>query len=358
MSDVLDRYYTPADVADRLVSCVDEETNCCIDTACGRGSLLLAAERHFGEVDCVGLDRDAQAVRFLKRTRPAWVVSTADLLVSESVARTAAALSALRGLLVLNPPFSFSGRKSVDVQYYGQPLKCSVAMAHILTALELFGGSSGCVAIVPESLVHSQIDFHARSALDQFYSLDVVGDLRSCTFRGARANALMIKLQAGPRLGSAPRHRRRLEPIYAKLIRGGLPVYAAKRDRHGFAFVHSTDIARSATRSHRVTPISRGLVSGSVILLPRVGVPRAESIQPTYLRERTQLSDCVIALRFRGKADAEVASQRLAQRIDELANLYRGTGARYVAVETLVNALRGIAGVHLECGELRESGAP
>ena len=81
--------------------------------------------------------------------------------------------------------------------------------------------------------------------------------------------------------------------------------------------------------------IARGIVAGSVILIPRVGVPLFESLQPVYLRSTVQLSDCVIALRFHSMKVAISFSTAMTRRWGELVRLYRGTGARYITVARL-----------------------
>lgn len=241
-------------------------------------------------------------------------------------------------LLVLNPPFSMGAKKSVGVDYRGMRLTCSVAMAHILRSLERFFPRSGAVAIVPESLLHSEVDQDARTRLTKGYSLTSLAELRNTTFHGARANAAVVRLQPGT---SAPVHRKARARFPAcTIVRGGLAVFRAKTNSSGLPFLHSTDIAcvvtsRSTASCPRVTPIERGIVAGCLVLVPRMGIPKLEHTRPIYLRSRVQLSDCVVAFRFRNMATAEQFCGVLRVRWDEFLGLYRGTGARYTTLARL-----------------------
>jgi hypothetical protein len=337
----LDRYYTPDDVADRLLDHVDAANlECCVDSACGDGSLLLAAKRAFRSVRCTGIDKDRAAIRRLRRRHPDWHLSVGDVLDPRIHTRS----STLGGdsacdLLALNPPFSLGRTKSVPIEFRGESLRSSVAMAHVLRSTDLFVPAHGAVAIVPESLLHSDVDEVARRHLRKAYDVRVVAELTNTTFGGARANAVIVRLTA------ASRHTRRtgvVAPVLrgVTLVRGGLPVFEARRSSAGLPFLHSTDIITtvatgSAQHCQRVEPIERGRVAGVVILLPRVGVPSKAACIPVYLRSTVQLSDCVFALRFETMAAGLEFAKRLLTRWTGLIKLYRGTGARYVTKNRL-----------------------
>ncbi len=299
----------------------------------------MAAKRAFKSVECAGIDKDRVAIQRLRRRHPDWHLSVADVLNPRTHQR-AQVLDASVGcdLLALNPPFSMERKKSVCVEFRGKSFRSSVAMAHILRSAELFVPTEGAIAIVPESLLFSDVDDVARRELNTVYRLRVVAELRNTTFRGARANAMIVRLTSRPSGRGRTQSTRRLTGV--QLVRGGLPVFESHRSRAGVPYLHSTDITRVATTGSlagckRVVPIDRGLVSGTVILLPRVGLPTREAVKPVYLRSTVQLSDCVIALKF---ASTDVATKRassLAARWDELVSLYRGTGARYVTTRRL-----------------------
>lgn len=344
----LDRYYTPNDVAERLLAdSVSLPPKSCVDSTCGSGRLLHAANQVFGDVQCIGIDRDRKAIASLKRRNPDWILSVADLLNPISYKKTLA-LSESRDcdLLVLNPPFSHGNRKSVDIVYNGQNLKSSIAMAHILQSFELFKPNQGAVIIVPESVLYSETDTDARSILTQDYDIEKITELESSTFSGTRAHATVIKVTPGNDKQHNVIHE--LVPstkLKAKLIRGGLPVHEMEKSRSGVPYIHSTDIREliqeiSLSRFTVTRSIRRGRISGWVILLPRVGMPERSIFKAIYLQEEIQLSDCVIALVCTSNSQAEKIEKRINLHWDSFVSLYRGTGARYTTISRLHEWLR------------------
>jgi hypothetical protein len=345
----LDRYYTPDDVADRLFAQSDVAVlDRCVDSACGDGSLLRAAKRAFKSVACAGIDKDRAAIRRLRLSYPDWQLSVADVLSTRMHPGSSVLKSdAGSDLLALNPPFSFGGAKSVSVRFQGEVLRSSVAMAHILRSAELFAPTEGAIAIVPESLLFAEVDEAARQRLSSLYRMKVVSELKNTTFRGARANAVVVRLTAVARKhGTTHAKPGVLERV--RMVRGGLPVFESISSRVGRPYLHSTDLLRVASTGsvaacRRVAPIGRGMVSGAVILLPRVGMPLKEAISPVYLRSKVQLSDCVIALSFENLEAARRFASALRARWKAFAGLYRGTGARYVTRRRLEGWLADIA---------------
>jgi hypothetical protein len=320
---------------------VDVETlDRCVDSACGDGSLLRAAKRAFKTVACGGLDKDRAVIKRLRQSHPDWQLSVADVLSPKILDQSnIVGVDPACDLLALNPPFSLGHEKSVPVHFHGELLHSSVAMAHILRSAEVFAPAAGAVAIVPESLLFSETDEIARQKLEQHYRLDIVAELRNTTFRGARANALVVRLTPGP--PQSKRVRRMLRTLtHVHLVRGGLPVFESHTSRAGLPYLHTTDLRdvmekRSADDCRRVKPIARGVVSGAVILLPRVGLPAKELVSPVHLRSRVQLSDCVFALAFDEMRGARSFAEALHAKWAGVVSLYRGTGARYVTKRRL-----------------------
>lgn len=303
----LDRYYTPEDVA-RLAfeKCdFDATPRSCVDSSCGTGRLLDAVNEAFGEVTTIGVDRDANAIRALRRRRPNWLLAKGDLLCKKSFSNGFGRIVPRSvDLLVLNPPFSQVANKHLEFTYEGSSLRGSLAMTYLFRSLEIFAPKVGALAVVPESLVWSETDAGARATLLNEFRYREIASLKCNTFRGARANATIIELNRwnGP---AAPRYvpQRPETPIWARvqLVRGAMPVHMANYSTEGVCFLHTTDIRKmlvphgiSALR--RVSHVAKGLVAGWTILLPRVGMPDATLVRAIFLREKVQLSDCVFAI--------------------------------------------------------------
>lgn len=347
-----DKYYTPAAIASRALERAHLASTpvICADTACGSGSLLAAAEDVLAARHCLGIDSDPLVIRQLRRERPEWRLYVGDLLKRNRPPPTNFP-GANYGvdLLVLNPPFSLGSRKYVTVKYLGHSVKCSVAMAHILRSLELFRPNQGAIAVVPESLLYSNTDQHARELLDQDFSLSELMPLSIYTFRGARVNSSFV--QFGPP-GGRPHSSIDVMPvssdaILTTVVRGGLQMHAFKQVPSGVRVIHSTSLKSIAANginviAEKTSTVAKGRVSGWLLLLPRVGLPKEEAFQAFYSKDEVQLSDCVIGMSFPSKVAASSAKKRIQAHWQSLLCLYRGTGARYITIDRLVEWLYGI----------------
>ena len=335
----MDRFYTPDSLATTLTDAVGfQNVNSCADPNCGHGQLLLSAEAQWPKADFWGLDIDRHAVRRVRRHRPQWTVSVGNLLSPYSLARTLVFRSGNScDVLLTNPPFSMGVAKGFVRT--GSPYRCSVAMAHILAAIELFRPKCAIGAIVPESLLYSEVDEAARDDLATTWSFEEILCVPQATFKGTRAHSTLVVLRTKGDEGTD----RQIIPIQlpvcrvtADLVRGGLPVHKAVLSAgEGLPLIHSTDLTALVDGSYRtktVCPIGRGCVVGAVILLPRVGVPSVRSIAPLEFERPVQLSDCVIGLRFRSYDAATKTAEMMRAESESLVGLYRGTGARYVTV--------------------------
>ena len=337
----LDRYYTPDAEADRIAESLSPEAvRSCVDTACGSGNLLKACERVHPRVRCIGMDRDRRAITKLISERPKWLLGVGDLLRPETWDKTIARVRRSPEYVLINPPFSMGASKGRTVEFAGKSLRASVAMAHLLTTLERFDPIHGGRAIVPESLVYSELDAAARAAIQEEFKLRILNELHNTTFRGARANALVIAIERRSRSlnRETSQCREAVGPRGAEVIRGGLPVFEAVTSRAGLPFVHSTDLATlrgGATPSRKERAIARGVVTGHVVLIPRVGVPTRSSIAPLKLSRPVQLSDCVIAHKIASPRAARELARRIRRQWPSFVEIYRGTGARYTTVAKL-----------------------
>ena len=343
-----DRFFTPPRLAKKLTEAVGfQSVQSCADPNCGHGQLLLSAEARWPKARYWGLDIDRRAVRTVLRRRPQWHVSVGDLLSRRSLVRTQVFRTRERcDVLLTNPPFSMGVSKGVVLS--GAPYRCSVAMAHILAAIELCRPKYAIGAIVPESLLHSELDDAARCELSATWHLEEILCVPQGTFDGTRAHATMIVLrrsqckdgaEGGPRV-------RVCGDVTADLVRGGLPVHATLlAGGSGLPFVHSTDLTPLVNGSYqerRVCPIGRGCVVGAVILLPRVGVPSLEHLAPLQFERPVQLSDCVIGLRFSSHGAAASTAKVMRAEWETLVSLYKGTGARYITMQRVTDWFRAV----------------
>jgi hypothetical protein len=341
----LDQFFTPGAVARRVVEATDVESIAsCLDSGCGGGDLLQACEAVFPDVQCFGIDKDPTAVAALKQRYPAWRIATADILRPIAARRSSIWRDAVGSdCILINPPFSMGGTKGIWVSFEDRMFRCSVAMGHLLTTLNVFQPRGGGAAVVPESMMYSEVDEAARTALSAKYSLEIVEGLKNCTFRGARANALIVRIRSrGGEAGEGNKRPASVSRTKPEIVRGGLPLFEARsRGPNQLPLVHTTDLpglrlnARSVRSLRRVRRIERGVVKGPVLLIPRVGVPCSAVTQAIDLLSEVQLSDCVIALRFASMRSAETYGREMLERWERFLRIYRGTGARYTTVRSL-----------------------
>jgi hypothetical protein len=349
-----DKYYTPSAVATKAFerAQLGGKPSICADTACGSGSLLIAAEDVLQAKHCLGIDNDPSAIRQLRRARPDWRLYVGDLLKRHRAPPINFQGSNGVDLLVLNPPFSLGARKYISVKYQGHSVKCSVAMAHILRSIDLFRPYQGAIAVVPESLLYSDTDQHARELLGQEFSLMELLQLSIYTFKGARVNSSFV--QFGPltrRLNSSFKvAEAKMDPIPATIVRGGLQMHAFERFESGTRVIHSTSLRSIALDGIasicvRTSSTAKGRISGWMLLLPRVGTPSEEAFRALYSKGYIQLSDCVIGIKFSSRDSAFNAQRRIRANWQSLVSLYKGTGARYITIDRLVDWLYSV-GIH------------
>lgn len=343
-----DAYYSPGHVADVVAQTVGRaRLKSVLDSHCGRGALLDAVERSFPNVHCAGIDLDGIAISHLRKARPHWTLVRGDSLAWSTWERVRAKLNGSVDVAVLNPPFSMGHAKGVDIELDGRTIRGSLAMAHVIATIH-HSRPRRIVAVLPESTMFADMDRQGRAELESLYDIDVVSQFKSSTFRGARANSLLVAMtkRSRPRLRKLGEESK-VPVVQGSVVRGGLACFEAVSLRGGLPFIHSTDIkdlVRGAPISslRRVRPFTRGIVAGHMILLPRVGIPKKENIGAWHVDSDVQLSDCVLALPCGGGSEASARVDAIQASYEAFAGLYRGTGARYVTVERLLEWLNTV----------------
>lgn len=341
-----DRYYTPESIALQLVDALDyRSVSNCVDPNCGSGRLLFSAESRWPDARFSGLDIDRRAIQRIRKDRPRWIVSVGNLLSSSSISKTYV-FQTFRScdILLLNPPFSMGNSKKFFVD--GNAQRISVAMAHIMRAIRLFRPKMGIGAIVPESLLYSELDEHNRDNLYKYWEIDMIKNVPHNTFKGTDVHACIITLQPRDRtlIPIASQTMPNKIGIGVNIVRGNLPVHRAKFVNNGiFGFIHSTDLktlnSSIDVATLNIPSLHQGCILGSVILIPRVGVPSFDQIGSYNFTKPVQLSDCVIALCFSTSELALKAASIIRREHDSLVSLYKGTGARYITIKRIAKWL-------------------
>lgn len=336
----MDRYYTPEVLARELLAECRflSGASRVVDPSCGAGALLSAAEVVLDEPDCIGIDLDRSVIRSLRVKKPHWHLSVADLLSARSVRRSSVGgVAAISDVVLLNPPFSQVATKFVEYRKPdGEVIRVGRAMGFLLQAADLFESAKGMFAIVPESLIFSELDEAGRSFIGARYEMREIASLKATTFRGARVRCIAVELRRS-RSCAVPVSVPPRALIAVKLERGTLPVHLAGWARVGIPFVHSTGLAAIAQAiiPRKRVAAGRNEAVGWALFLPRVGLPSRANVKPVFIRRPLRLSDCVFALWCESRMSADTLKRIIDEHWEDFLNLYRGTGARYVTVSRL-----------------------
>lgn len=349
----LDAIYTPPWLADELLQFADtHSTGIVVDPCAGEGALLKAAERRLGSsAELLGIDVRPTAVAKLRAMHPDWLFSAADLLNPRSVASSKVGRKA-RGnteLLLLNPPFSYRGQGGLVLELEGVKVRVSPALGFVLTALAQFRPKEGALCILPTGSVFGERNELLWGHLHSRYTVEILADVPNSVFAGYRAKTVLVRVrrrdQAAPvklhAVSNRPQQTARC--VCIDVVRGRVPRHLFVAGAHDSArFIHTTDLDRLAQGDLFSWP-ARGVADkatvGPFVALNRVGrfhapvrVPFAEAV----------LSDCLFALRTVDPASESQLFESLSEYESDLRRLYEGTGAPYITVRRLLDALESI----------------
>ena len=338
-------YYTPEHWAKILVKglCYSAPRGI-VDPAVGDGSLLICCSTVFPNTKLLGVDVDPIAVAKSKKALPNALVSRANSIKLSSLSRSKV-WRHRRAIdtVVMNPPFA--GQKSAySICFRSDEVSCGIAGAFLLDSVVNYAPTR-IAAIMPSSFFHSERDAKALSLICREYDMIRGEGLHRSAFTSGNASSEIVHFRR--KLGSAysrgnsarfeirPTAGQTSEPVH--LIRGGVPVHIAKTSltSRGVPFLHTTELIRANGSKKMIVPRSHGIVSGFVILLPRVGFPRIEHLEVRFFRVAVQLSDCVIGICFASSDRASEVCSALRQDFENLGQCWAGTGAPYTTMSKL-----------------------
>lgn len=338
-------YYTPRELADTVAKAiVVRRPRAVLDPAAGHGALLLAVASRFRNAKMMAMDVDRAAGMRLQRRMPDATVSICDALSGDGITRSKVwVLRDHVDVVVANPPYgSLNGPRLVSVQGWNGEVRCGVAAAHLLSAAACFSPNE-LLALVPDSMLHSERDRCAMRLFESRYSVEVLMALGTSSFDRTEASVSLIRMSRSDRSPRGSGHgggRRRAErdigPV--RVVRGGVQMHMAEEvKKGGLPLLHTTNLL-DHNANKVVKPLDRGVIAGPVLLLPRVGLPSQRHLEPANLA-RHQLSDCVIALLCESDAMAHALSERLRESFAELSACWRGTGAQYTTIRKIESYL-------------------
>jgi tRNA1(Val) A37 N6-methylase TrmN6 len=347
----IDTFYTPPELAERLLSYVDyKKVTRVADFCVGKGELLKAAETKFGSLECYGTDIDDIIVSEIKKSNSNWNIAICDFTNKQSRENTSILKEADFDLVLLNPPFTCKGSKINKVEFCDNIFHVSTAMTFLVESLRYLSKEGRLYAIMPASVVYSAKDKKLITAISEKYEIELLEEREKQLFKNCTPNIVLLKLErkildtkctsvitlnATPILFDAKNHN-------INIFRGNLSVHEATKyeNSQGLKYVHSTSLRNSSIISPTMT-IDRpqSVVNGPAILLHRVGKPDITKVCIISKTDSYILSDCVIALLSDNKETIQSLFDTIISKENVFYSLYKGTGAKYITIERLKEAL-------------------
>lgn len=344
----VDAFYTPAALAQELAEAMPNDLRGRVfDPTVGEGALLAAVGARFGDsVQLLGLDLDERVVRAVRRREPNWVLGRADATRPQSRRSSLAWRLATEDLsaVVLNPPFSYRGNGGQTVTYGGFNGRVAPSMHFLVEVLRMLRPRHGVYAIMPDGALDADRHRALWEEIVKSHSLTRMRRLSNSSFRGARVSTTLVQLRPradleGP-LAIAPdtgRTCRRLDGgcRCVELIRGRVPVHRVPllNASEVSPFLHTTNLRAGTPTMSAPTSLSD---EGPMVIINRIGRFR----DPTVLNlGRVVLSDCLFALRPRARSQVEQLHSEVRSAAQVFASEYRGTGAKYVTVGSILRQL-------------------
>lgn len=344
-----DAYFTPAAVGDRLVSTVSSAPRRVLDPAAGDGALLLAARRRWPDVEIHAVDIDGRQVSSLRLSMSGHV-GKCDFLSAQS-RRSSPVLSSLVGavdLVVINPPYSTRGAQTWPADVNGVGLRCSRAMAFVISAFPYLQAEGEVAALLPSSVLTSRRDSVAWTLVKKIAEVEVMETFPRGTFSVGTASAVAVRISLGASSGADRNRAQTAIPgplIRARVHRGRLPVHLADRVSGGSAgavpFVHTTHLWDGEVRCSDSVRGAQAIELGPSVLLPRVGKPIPGKVA-LWRGGTVALSDCVFAVEAPSDVAAETVAARILANWGRIESGYGGSCARYLTLAHLIPILEGL----------------
>lgn len=336
-----DSFYTPDELAGKLLSFVVDTPSTAVDFCVGDGRLLKAAEQRYKDIECFGTDISDEVVDNLAARQPLWHLEQCDFRDVAALAMISFLMDKKFDLIVLNPPFTCKGSTVNKVFIGEEEYHVSTAMSFLVGALPFLSDNGGIYAILPVGCVYSQKDRKCWQYLQENYHACVLSEVQKANFNNkCSPNIVFVFLGRTPYpclkkdIKTEPKAIVKLEGI----TRGRLSVCEMEKVEVGkvrLPFIHTTNMrnGRLVNVGYTKKDIKES-VKGNGVLIPRVCNPNVEKVV-VFNGNEAILSDCVFLLRTRTKKEAVQLKHYLVNNWADFSKNYVGTGARYITIERL-----------------------
>lgn len=336
-----DGFYTPKNLARDLIGFSRQDNPKHIaDFAVGGGSLLAAASEVWPNAKLHGIDIDPAAISETETRLPSIKSYSSDFLSDESLRLTYGLFGAI-DLIVLNPPFSCRGSLFEKVFYGDKSVKCSKAMAFILRSCRYLRPGGEILAIVPRSCLFSQKDSHSRKVISDLHTVEDLGIYERPGFLKASVSVHLIRVTKlsdnNSTTATSPNRIEQIRPNHGYslvFMRGNHSVSDSAVKTRGPSLIHTTDLFNSEISiSRRRAVHCTKLVSGPVLMLPRVARPNVEKIAIGTFAKPVVPSDCIICVKTNPPGHEEHLQSQFRVFWRALRDSYSGTCAAYLTME-------------------------
>ena len=346
MTKPKDSFYTPIELADKLVSLIIEDgIKTVMDFCVGNGDLLKAVQRKFPEVECFGTDIATEAIERLRESQPAWILEVCDFSSTERFDQLSVFGYKRYDLIVLNPPFTCKGSSICKIIFEDIAYNVSTAMMFVTNALKYRADNGVLYAILPSSCAYSQKDRKLWEDLMKKYNLQILATPDRMYWQDCAASIILVSI-------GGKENRTHIEkPLFDftslpvnKIVRGHISPHDAHfvDGRKGVKYIHTTNLQNNKIvncscvglpEMRDVERYGRVCIQGPAVLIPRVCKPNIGKVCVYKYKSVFVPSDCVIALCTKSYEDASLIAYTLREHWEQFRTIYQGTAAKYTTME-------------------------
>lgn len=340
----IDSYYTPANLADKLIKFVgNRQVRNAIDFCVGDGNLLKAAARQMKDILLYGTDISHDALKKLSVDCPDFSLDYCDFRDDESISSVSFLSDIQFDLILLNPPFTCKGSIVEHINFNEQEFKVSTAMFFLMRALRFLSDNGGLYAIMPISIIYSEKDKKAWEYLKTYYHACVLEEPSRVYFsKKCSPNIVLVYVGKYENKGLKYDSLTKFEHLpVLSVTRGRIRMngigYSDKKT--AIPLIHTTNLQHGALVNLKKIDVKEKVISGYGVVIPRVCNPNKNKIVVIDGTQRYVLSDCVIFLKTASIDDAVSLQTYILSNWDNFKMIYKGTGAQYTTLKRLKTLL-------------------
>ncbi len=351
----VDVFCTPEHLARKMVAAVGKLAPKRIaDFAAGDGMLLRVAQVRWARSQFIAVDIRRSAVTHLQREHTRWVVAKCDFLSDRSRRSSQVLVGVTAGadVILLNPPFSLRGNGYHMVSVGTRSIRCSRAMAFLLTSFNYLASAGVVVAVLPAGCLTSERDTAAWEWILARYKRSIVAMNGNSTFDACRASTAVVRLKRRRRINQRRGRTLAQQRVRANIVirRGRIQMHTLNgTSRNGVPLIHTTDLRHLGNGYvPRMLPAASQACRGPCVLIPRVGLPDKGKVRVIEEKRQFILSDCVFGLLCSSANEARHLHDTILSRWTRLRARFGGTGAPFITMANLAAFLRQ-SGYAVQC---------